>query len=82
MMCVRTLNYVILVNGNPVRHIYPARGLWQGDSISPYLFLFCAEALSSLLVKADHIGYIGGVPTSRKGPRLNHLFFVDDSLLF
>lgn len=63
MMCVRTANYAILVNGNPVRHIYPSRGLRQGDPISPYLFLLCAEALSSLLIRAKRIGYIQGVPT-------------------
>jgi exonuclease III len=82
MMCVRSTNYAILVNGNPVGHIHPTRGLRQGDPISPYLFLLCAEALSSLLEKAGRNGYIGGVPTSRRGPRINHLFFADDSLLF
>jgi hypothetical protein len=28
------------------------------------------------------LGVISGVPTSPKGPKLNHLFFVDDNLLF
>jgi hypothetical protein len=82
MMCVRTANYAVLVNGNPVGHIYPSRRLRQGDPISPYLFLFCVEALSSLLVKAERTGFIEGAPTSRNGPRINHLFFPDDSLLF
>ena len=82
MMCVRTVNYAILVNGNPVRHVYPIQGLRQGDPISPYLFLFCAEALSSLPVKVGRMGFIEGVPTSRRGPRINHLFFANDSLLF
>ena len=50
--------------------------------ISPYLFLLCAEALSLLLVCVDQRGILTGVPTSKRGPRLNHLFFVDDNLLF
>jgi hypothetical protein len=70
------------VNSHPVGRIYPSRGLRQGDPISPYLFLFCAEALSSLLVKAKRTGLIEEVPTSRRGPRINHLFFANDSLLF
>lgn len=82
MMCVTTANYVVLVNGTPTGGIYPTRGLRQGDPISPYLFLLCAEALSSLLTKADRDGKLSGVPTSKKGPRINHLFFADDSLLF
>lgn len=27
MMCISTANYTVLVNGNPVRHIYSSRGL-------------------------------------------------------
>lgn len=49
MMCVRTANYAVLVNENLVGQIFPTRGLWQGDPISPYLFIICAESLSSLL---------------------------------
>lgn len=82
MMCVCTANYTILVNNHPIGHIYFTRGLRQGDPISPYLFLLCAEALSSLLVKVERTGMIEGVPISRRGPRINHLFFVDDILLF
>jgi hypothetical protein len=40
------------------------------------------EALSSLLSRVDDTGELEGVPTSRRGPRLNHLFFIDDSQLF
>ncbi|XP_059451225.1 uncharacterized protein LOC132182030 [Corylus avellana] len=82
MMCVKSANYEILINGNPTGRIYPSRGIRQGDPISPYLFLLCAKALSSLLSKAKRSGELAGAPTSKKGPRLNHLFFVDDSLLF
>ncbi|XP_059436227.1 uncharacterized protein LOC132169166 [Corylus avellana] len=41
-----------------------------------------AKALSSLLTQADRDGRLPGVPTSKRGPRLSHLFFADDSLLF
>ena len=82
MVCVRSANYAILINREPVGRIFPSRGLRQGDPISPYLFLICAEALSSLLTSAEKNGQIRGVLTSKKGPRLNYLFFVDDSLLF
>jgi hypothetical protein len=48
----------------------------------PYLFLICAEALSDLLTHVNLRGQLRGVPMSKKGPRLNHLFFADGSLLF
>jgi hypothetical protein len=82
MECISTVTYSVIVNGQPVGNIRPSRGLRQGDPLSPYLFLLCAEVLSSQLNQAERVGLLTGVPTSPKGPRLNHLFFVDDSLLF
>jgi hypothetical protein len=82
MMCVSIAHYAVLVNSIPMGNITPTKGIRQGDPISPYLFLMCAEALSSLLSRADGTGVLERVPTSRRGPRLNHLFFAYDSLFF
>lgn len=82
LMYVKTANYAMMVNGEPRGNFQATRGLRQGDPISPYLFLICAEALSSLLTTAENEGRLTGVPTSKKGPRINHISFADDSLLF
>jgi hypothetical protein len=82
MMCVTTVKYSIIVNGNPCGLIIPSRGIRQEDPISPYLFLLCAEALSALIFKANRDGRLTGVPTSKRGPDISHLFFADDNLLF
>ncbi|XP_059436295.1 uncharacterized mitochondrial protein AtMg01250-like [Corylus avellana] len=82
MMCVSSVHYAILINGEPCGDITPTRGLRQGDPISPYLFLICAEVLSSMVTRANRDGLLSGVPTSRRGPKISHLFFADDSLLF
>jgi hypothetical protein len=82
MSCVRSVQYSMVVNGNLVGNIYPTRGIRHGDPISPYLFIICADALNSLIYRAVDTGIITGVPTSPSGPRLSHLFFADDSLLF
>ena len=81
MMCVTTVNYSIWVNGKPCGHIQPSRGLKKRDLIAPYLFLLCVEVLSSMVTQANMDGLLAGVPTSKYGPWVSHLFFADDSLL-
>ncbi|KAL0310472.1 UNVERIFIED_CONTAM: putative mitochondrial protein [Sesamum calycinum] len=62
--------------------IVPQRGLRQGDPLSPYLFLLCTEAFSSLLQREEHSGRIQGVAVCRHAPRVSHLLFADDTLIF
>ena len=52
MKCVSTVSYRFQINGDLTNVINPGRGLWQGDPISPYLFLLYAEGFSALLNKA------------------------------
>ena len=61
MSYVTTPSFSILVNGKPYGMIQPSRGIRQGDLISPYLFLLCAEGLTALLKKAESDGRIKGV---------------------
>ena len=53
METVCTATYSVLINGEPKGFVAPTRGIKQGDSMSPYLFLFCAEGLSAMLRKAE-----------------------------
>ena len=75
MECVHTVSYFVLINGEPKGFFHPTRGLRQGDPISPYLFLLCAEGLHALLAKAARSKKIQGISISRGGPKLTHLFF-------
>jgi hypothetical protein len=62
MTCLRTVSYLVIVNGNPVGNIKPSKGIRQGDPMSPFLFLICAEVLSALLFKVEDKGLLQGSP--------------------
>ncbi|KAE8666664.1 Protein NRT1/ PTR FAMILY 2.7 [Hibiscus syriacus] len=80
--CISTVSFQIRINGVLSDAFVPQRGLRQGDPLSPYLFLFCAQGLSALLLKAQRRNEIKGIRASVRGPRVSHLFYADDSLLF
>ncbi|XP_010424232.1 PREDICTED: uncharacterized protein LOC104709291 [Camelina sativa] len=82
MAMVRSVSYSVLINGSPYGDITPKRGLRQGDPISPYLFLFCAEMLTQKIHQAESRGDITGLSISNHGPRVTHLLFADDSFFF
>ena len=82
MQCVTTIIYAIKFNRSARGHIKPSRGIRQGDPISPYLFLLCVEGLSALIKASVDDGQMEGVAICRGGPKLSHLFFADDSLIF
>ena len=82
MKCVESDTFSFVLNGAPVGYMVPKRGLHQGDPISPYLFLFVAEGLTSLLRKAEVDGVIWGHSVCQGVPPVSHLLFADDLIFF
>ena len=82
MTCISTRRFSFLINGELVAEVRAFRGLRQGCPLSPYLFLLCAEGLSALIQRAECDGELMGFSSSRYGPKVSHLFFADDSLVF
>lgn len=82
MLCIKTVNFSVVVNGGRAVDLIPSRGIRQGDPLSPYLFLVVADCLSSMISDAVDKKELGGVRVRNRGPMLSHLLFADDSLIF
>ena len=83
--CVSTIRFSVLVNGSPVGFFGSPRGLHQGDSLSPLLFLLVMEVLSRLLKRTEEGGLIRVFQAnshSQGGLHISHLLFADDTILF
>lgn len=84
MHCISIVSYFVVLNaeGEGERIFKLSRGLRQRDPLSPYLFLFCYEGLSSLMRMKKQEGLLWEAKVSRRGPLVSHLMFADDCILF
>ena len=82
MSCVSTPSFSVRINGKAFGNITPSWGICQGDPLSPYLFLICAEGFTSLLAKTEIEVRLHGVAVCRSAPSITNLLFADDSLIF
>ncbi|XP_056855145.1 uncharacterized protein LOC130504548 [Raphanus sativus] len=79
MSCVRSVSYSVLLNGQAYGHITPQRGIRQGDPLSPFLFILCAEALIHTMNQGEQNGRITCMKIASNCPSVQHLLFADDS---
>ncbi|KAL9674422.1 hypothetical protein QQ045_030694 [Rhodiola kirilowii] len=82
MLCISSVSYRIRVNDSLSETITTERGLRQGDPISLYLFLICAEWLSHAIDIRQRQGLVEGIGICRSAPVTTHLMFADDCLIF
>lgn len=82
MACIKSVTYSFMNNGKVFGDVCPQRGIRQGDPIFPYIYILCAEGLSSILRRNEEVGLIHGVSIARGAPQISHLLFADDCYLF
>lgn len=51
-MILSSASSKVLVNGHPTERIWHGKGLWQGDPLSPLLFVIIMDVLGKLFARA------------------------------
>lgn len=79
---MKTVSYSFVRDGKVFGNVTPQRGIRQGDPISPYLYILCAEGLSGIIRRYEETGLIHGCKIARGAPSISHLLFTDDCYFF
>ena len=74
MACVTNPGMSLLFNGEKTDSFIPARGLRQGDPLSPYLFVLCLERLCHQIEAVVGRKEWKPIGLSQRGPKLSHVF--------
>ena len=83
--CISTMTFLVLINDTPSRFFHNSRGLRQGHSFSPYLFMIGMEALSFFIKRAVSGGFLTGCKVKERGGegvQITHFLYANDMLIF
>ncbi|KAI0496397.1 hypothetical protein KFK09_022713 [Dendrobium nobile] len=79
MECVSNSEFSIIINGKNSDWIKARSGFRQGCPLSPYLFILCSQLLSNSFY---HVDNELGVKVVASAPKISHLLYADDVLMF
>lgn len=79
---VSSSKLLVYSNGETLEPFSTARGLRQGDPLSPYLFVLCKEILSHRICKLVEQKEWRPIKIGGAVLMISHIFFADDLLLF
>jgi len=80
--CVTFVSFSVLVNNGPTDVFFPQRGLRQGDPLSPFLFILCAEVLARKLQFESNSNNNIGFSIIKNNICIPFLTFADDIIIF
>lgn len=78
--CITTPSFSILVNDSPKGFFKGSRGLYQGDPLSPFMFIMVVDLLGRMMLKAESVGSVEAFVPNGLGPKIPFIQLADDSL--
>lgn len=82
LQTITTFSYKTVHGQYDMGPIIPSRGVRQGDPISPYLFIICAEGLSALIRRNEARKLMTVIKVCNHAPSITHIVFADDYYLY
>ncbi|GJT83625.1 putative RNA-directed DNA polymerase, eukaryota, reverse transcriptase zinc-binding domain protein [Tanacetum coccineum] len=79
--CLNSAFGSVLVNGSPTKEFKFKKGLRQGESLSPFLFILTIEALHITLQEAKQKYIFEGIKVGSNLIDVSHFQFADDALI-
>jgi len=61
LCCLQTSSIYVLANGSLMEEFAAQKGLCQGDSLAPFLFLVVADGLIGLIREEEDINLLSGM---------------------
>lgn len=80
-VCIETPSFAIMINGAAHGYFNNKRGIRQGDTMSPYLFVLVIDMFSDIIKNAVDGGDIS-LHQRCADPVITHLSFADDLIAF
>ncbi|GJS57179.1 RNA-directed DNA polymerase, eukaryota [Tanacetum coccineum] len=77
--CLKSSRGSILINGSPTEEFQFYKGLKQGDSLSPFLFILIMETLHISFKRVVEEGMFTGIKLPNS-VEISHMFFADDAV--
>ncbi|GKD02229.1 putative RNA-directed DNA polymerase, eukaryota, reverse transcriptase zinc-binding domain protein, partial [Tanacetum coccineum] len=80
--CLESASISVLVNGSPTNEFLMERGVRQGGSLSPFLFILAAEGLNVMVKEAVNRNIFWGIKVGADDVTISHLQYADDTIFF
>ncbi|XP_061339467.1 uncharacterized protein LOC133286127 [Gastrolobium bilobum] len=80
--CIFSTRTNVLWNGGKTKDFSPSRGLRQGDPLLRYHLVLAIEKLTHIITTAINGGLWKPMYAGKGGPRISHLAFADDLMMF